>query len=378
MVGLWIFAMAVGWAGSFSDAAEVQFQAEGVVTMHLVGSVFEDTGEPSRSAHFTVAVSNECWFIRCRFRHSDYPEYGSDGASVVVTVGMPRLPSDGRRPPLQLFSVHPAHDRWGFDPWTHAVWFAWASGHYFKDRGLRDLIPPFGAAGSDPAAYAYEAEGVLTNDAYPLPVRMAFRVSEERLRNAPFHPELFCQRPEQRHRPLDFLRPGALGGEYRASDWAQIHGLWIPRRFELLVYREWDQASQASGSPALKGRVEGVITNLVERVVHVGPPRMEGVARVVDYRLAEGRPGVAHGEYYVTNGVWPSLEEAARRARFYTWRGGHGGVSFDAGSLPPEVSRSRRAVLLGIFCALALVPLGVWVSRTWQRATRKSQDRLSS
>lgn len=359
-----LLATAACHLGESSEAQRVVFQAEGVIERRCFkpdGRIYgrgELDDVPDVIA-FQVAVSNSSWFIVSRFGPRYWIECGCDGINEYQLLQHPEGRLEGG-----LAQVKPGAGRNLLDHWASTVWLALASGDYFTRSNAHELAAPWSTPETDPWAHVYVANGIFTNDTYPLPVMLWFVTARDRLADAPRRSEL---RGAQVKPPAAVLASllaatpvGKTGGVYRASDWTLAGGVWIPRRFELENYYLHADGGGSASSLRVACRVIGRVTNVTLRVDHVGAPVIRGVAGVTDFRFRDRDAGVDFINYLATN-VWPSTNEPWLLALFDETRSRRlAGLSFHASSQSNDGQGARRGVVLGALMLLGIVSCLFW------------------
>ena len=335
--------------------AEPVFEVEGVVSREMYddeGNLLpEPDNEVPSDVLFRAAVSNRSWYIVTTFGPNYWIEYGSDGIDVFTVVYHPQA-RNGAGIVARRGSL--AH----LDAWAQAVWFAYASGCKFGEHDA-ELSAPWAPADSEPCAHIYRIEGSLTNETYRIPVAVRFVVDQSRVRRAAQHPDLVRSLVWRNSLALlDKVVVGQVGGAYQAEDWRPVGDVWLPARFVLEKYSlAFHGETQERPGDRPRMRISGRAVGFRERVSHAGPPIIRGHMRVADYRLYDPQGEVDYIGYIITNGLWPSADDARLRAILEEKKASMSGVMGNS----ERVARHdlvRLVIMVGMIITLCMA----WVS----------------
>ena len=342
-----------------AGSAPFRFSAEGICRF----TVFNSTGTEMTDYPFTIAVSNNLWFMRITDVRSNtvagYFEIGCDGqrtyyvdyqdawakaAALQQGTGLAENVAVGIIGPQEV-------PHFPFAPQAGAIWLAYASGRYF------DAAP---SSRLQPAATLFVLYGrnVQPNSFALQPTLWSRR---ERHPGVPESAVYFDDGiaglrggvPVKWPPPLD---AGFTNAVYSALDFTNVDGLSLPMRATL------DTFSPQLGDPGprvvQRCRYEIVTTNLTTEFLHAGSfkPELPGKTYMNDMRFST--PGNdLHVNYYVSDGQWLTDTEVKQLPEYVV---AAARASQTSAAFSRPANRLSRPLVWAVFALLAALPVAVF------------------
>ena len=355
-VGVAVTVAVVNTNGPSASSAPFQFSAEGICTL----TAFNSAGTETTDYPFTIAVSNNLWFMRITDVRSNavagYFEIGCDGQR---TYYVDYQEAWARAAALQRGTGYAENVAVGivgpqevphfpFAPQAGAIWLAYASGRYFDAATSAQLQP---AA----TLFVLYGRNVQPNS---FALQQTLWSRQERRPGVPASAVYFddgiaglrggvaVKWPP----PLD---AGFTNAVYNTLEFTNVGGLALPTRATL------DTFAPQLGAPGprvvRRCSYEIVATNLTTQFLHAGSfkPELPGKTYMNDMRFST--PGYdLHVNYYVSDGQWLTDAEVKRLPEFAV-AVGHASQSGTTHSRPG--ARGVRQVVWVVLALLAVLPV---------------------
>ncbi len=337
------------FVGHLSYAQE--FEATGKVDY----AAYNNNGSIGQHLHydFTVAVSNNQWFIKAIWPKSYSAEHGCNGKSVFGIIYDPSLTPTNVPTPGNINSgTYPLL----MDPYNRVLWLAFASSYYI-DTVTNNFMPaPWTDPFNNPRAYAYKVQIERFRKPPKLPAELTFIADKGLLSTAATNVNLDNPFKED-IASLSEIPVGFVGGKFLTTGTTNYNGLEVPVKFEMMQYAP-------DGFPVVakwSGRVTKLSPLKKESFLPKIPER--GIS-VADYRFRDKEHNVRYINYNLTNGNWLAENDPALRHQFMVKIGRQT-------DLPKQyVSRTLVAVILTL---LFVIPPFVFLSfKMWgQKKTQQ-------